>query len=180
MEAERKRVANELRSTGSAEAEKIRADADRQREVILAEAYRDAQKIKGEGDAKAAAHLRAGLPAESGVLRVLPQPRGLRQSFRSKTRRMVLEPNSDFFKYLKDAAGKPGGEEMHGAHGHDHASLDGLRADAGDRGPAAVPRAALWRETFRRLMQLTDGQIRFIGLTSMLAGLDPALPGAEL
>ncbi len=53
MEAERKRVANELRSEGSAEAEKIRADADRQREIIIAEAYRDAQKIKGEGDAKA-------------------------------------------------------------------------------------------------------------------------------
>ena len=55
MEAERKRVANELRSEGSAEAEKVRADADRQREVIVAEAYRDAQKVKGEGDAKAAA-----------------------------------------------------------------------------------------------------------------------------
>ena len=55
MEAERKRVANELRSTGAAESEKIQADADRQREVILAEAYRDAQKIKGEGDAKASA-----------------------------------------------------------------------------------------------------------------------------
>ena len=54
MEAERKRVANELRSEGSAEAEKIRADADRQREIIIAEAYRDAQKIKGEGDAEAA------------------------------------------------------------------------------------------------------------------------------
>ena len=53
MEAERKRVANELRSTGSAEGEKIRADADRQREVIIAEAYREAQKVKGEGDAKA-------------------------------------------------------------------------------------------------------------------------------
>jgi membrane protease subunit HflC len=55
MEAERKRIANELRSTGSAEGERIRADADRQREVVLAEAYRDAQKIKGEGDAKSAA-----------------------------------------------------------------------------------------------------------------------------
>ena len=54
MEAERKRVANELRSEGSAEAEKIRADADRQREVIIADAYRDAQKIKGEGDSTAA------------------------------------------------------------------------------------------------------------------------------
>ena len=55
MEAERKRVANELRSEGSAEAEKIRADADRQREVIIANAYRDAQKIKGDGDAQATA-----------------------------------------------------------------------------------------------------------------------------
>jgi membrane protease subunit HflC len=54
MEAERKRVANELRSTGAAEGEKIRADADRQREVAIANAYRDAQKIKGEGDAEAA------------------------------------------------------------------------------------------------------------------------------
>ena len=53
MEAERKRVANELRSTGAAEGEKIRADADRQREVTLANAYREAQKIKGEGDAEA-------------------------------------------------------------------------------------------------------------------------------
>ena len=54
MEAERKRVANELRSTGAAEGEKIRADADRQREIAIANAYRDAQKIKGEGDAEAA------------------------------------------------------------------------------------------------------------------------------
>jgi len=55
MESERKRVASELRSNGSAEAEKIRADAEKQREIIIAEAYRDAQRIKGEGDAKAAA-----------------------------------------------------------------------------------------------------------------------------
>ncbi len=54
MEAERKRVASELRSLGSAEAEKIRADADRQREIIVAEAYREAQVVKGNGDAQAA------------------------------------------------------------------------------------------------------------------------------
>ena len=54
MESERRRVANELRSLGAAESEQIRADADRQRQVILAEAYRQAQKIKGEGDAKSA------------------------------------------------------------------------------------------------------------------------------
>src|SRR5207302_2172650 len=55
MESERKRVANELRSQGGAESEKIRADADRQREVILADAYKQAQKTKGEGDARASA-----------------------------------------------------------------------------------------------------------------------------
>jgi len=59
MEAERKRVANELRSTGGAESEKIRADADRQREVLLAQAYRDAQRTKGEGDARASRSTRA-------------------------------------------------------------------------------------------------------------------------
>ncbi len=74
METERKRVANELRSQGAAEAEKIRADADRQREVIVAEAYRDAQKIKGEGDAKAHCDLRPGLRPEPRVLCLLSQP----------------------------------------------------------------------------------------------------------
>jgi modulator of FtsH protease HflC len=74
MEAERKRVANELRSEGSAEAEKIRADADRQREVIVAEAYRDAQQTKGEGDAKASATYAQGVQSESGVLCLLSFP----------------------------------------------------------------------------------------------------------
>ncbi len=87
METERKRVANELRSQGAAEAEKIRADADRQREVIVAEAYRDAQKIKGEGDAKAAAHLCAGLRPESRVLCLLPQPGSLSTEFPQQERR---------------------------------------------------------------------------------------------
>ncbi len=77
MESERKRVANELRSTGAAESEKIRADADRQREVILADAYKQAQKIKGEGDAKASAIYAAGIRPESGVLLLLSQPRDL-------------------------------------------------------------------------------------------------------
>ena len=65
MEAERKRVANELRSTGAAESEKIRADADRQREVVLAEAYRDAQKVMGDGDSQAAAIYSAAFQKDS-------------------------------------------------------------------------------------------------------------------
>jgi membrane protease subunit HflC len=85
METERKRVANELRSEGAAEAEKIKADADRQREVVVAEAYREAQKIKGEGDAKAAA-VYARPSAQSRVLCLLPQPRGLPQQFQEQGR----------------------------------------------------------------------------------------------
>lgn len=101
MEAERKRVANELRSTGAAESEKIRADADRQREVVLAEAYRNAQEIKGEGDAKAAA-IYAGAFQENpefyGFYRSMD---AYKQSFKDKGDMMVLEPSSEFFKYLK-------------------------------------------------------------------------------
>ena len=107
MEAERKRVANELRSTGSAESEKIRADADRQREVILAQAYRDAQRIKGEGDAKATGlHARA-YEANPEFYAFYRSIEAYKQSFKSKSDVLVLEPNSEFFKYLK-SGGKAG------------------------------------------------------------------------
>ena len=87
MEAERKRVANELRSTGSAEAERIRADADKQREVILAEAYRDAQKIKGEGDAKAAAIYAQAFSQNPEFYSFYRSMEAYKSSFRSKSRR---------------------------------------------------------------------------------------------
>ena len=106
MEAERKRIANELRSTGSAEAERIRADAERQREVILAEAYRDAQKIKGEGDAKGAALYAQAFSQNPEFFAFYRSMEAYKQSFRAKSDLMVLEPNSDFFRYLKDASGK--------------------------------------------------------------------------
>jgi membrane protease subunit HflC len=111
MEAERKRIANELRSTGSAEAERIRADAERQREVILAEAYRDAQKIKGEGDAKGAALYAQAFSQNPEFFAFYRSMEAYKQSFKGKSDLMVLEPNSDFFRYLKDAAGKPGGRK---------------------------------------------------------------------
>jgi membrane protease subunit HflC len=107
MEAERKRIANELRSTGSAEAERIRADADRQREVVLAEAYRDAQKIKGEGDAKAASIYAQAFSQNPEFFAFYRSMEAYKSSFRSKSDLVVLEPNSDFFRYLRDAAGKP-------------------------------------------------------------------------
>ncbi len=101
MEAERKRVANELRSEGSAEAEKIRADADRQREIIIAEAYRDAQKIKGEGDAKSTSTYAQAFGQNPEFYAFYRSLEAYRGSFKSKNDVLVVEPNSDFFKYMK-------------------------------------------------------------------------------
>jgi len=105
MEAERKRVANELRSEGAAEAEKIRADADKQREVIVAEAYRDAQRTKGEGDAKAAATYAQAFNQNPEFFAFYRSLEAYRNSFQSKNDIVVLEPNSDFFKYMKSVGG---------------------------------------------------------------------------
>jgi modulator of FtsH protease HflC len=105
MEAERKRVANELRSTGSAEAEKIRADADKQREVIIAEAYRDAQRTKGEGDGRAAAIYSEAFGKNPEFYAFYRSMEAYKQSFSSKNDVMVLQPNSEFFRYLKSPRG---------------------------------------------------------------------------
>jgi membrane protease subunit HflC len=107
MDAERKRVANELRATGNAESEKIRADADRQREVILAQAYRDAQRIKGEGDAKAASIYAGAFNRNPEFYAFYRSLDVYKQSFKSKSDVMVLDAGSPFFKYLK-GAGKEG------------------------------------------------------------------------
>jgi membrane protease subunit HflC len=111
MEAERKRIANELRSTGAAEAERIRADADRQREVILAEAYRDAQRVKGEGDARAAAEYAKAFAQNPEFYSFYRSMEAYRASFRARSDLLLLEPNSDFFRYLKDSAGRAGGKK---------------------------------------------------------------------
>jgi modulator of FtsH protease HflC len=101
MEAERKRVANELRSTGFAEGEKIRADADRQREVIVANAYRDAQKIKGEGDARAAAAYAEAFGRDPQFAQFYRSLDAYKQSFNKKSDVMVLDPSSDFFRAMQ-------------------------------------------------------------------------------
>ncbi len=106
METERKRVANELRSQGSAEAEKIRADADRQREVIVAEAYRDAQKTKGEGDAKAASIYGRAFGENAEFYAFYRSLEAYRNSFRNRSDVLVVEPGNDFFKYMK-SSGRP-------------------------------------------------------------------------
>jgi membrane protease subunit HflC len=102
MEAERKRVANELRSTGAAEGEKIRADADRQREVTVANAYRDAQKIKGEGDAEAARVYAESFGRDPQFAQFYRSLDAYKASFNKKTDVMVVDPSSsEFFKVLR-------------------------------------------------------------------------------
>ena len=101
MEAERKRVANELRSQGAAEAEKIRADADRQREIIIAEAYRSAQKIKGEGDARATAIYAEAFGQNPEFYSFYRSLEAYRSSFAGKDDVLVVDPGADFFKHMK-------------------------------------------------------------------------------
>jgi membrane protease subunit HflC len=101
MESERKRVANELRATGQAEGEKIKAEADRQRQIIVAEAYRDAQKAKGEGDAQASRIYAEAYQRNPEFFSFYRSMEAYRQSMRSKADVMVVDPSSDFFKYLK-------------------------------------------------------------------------------
>jgi membrane protease subunit HflC len=102
MEAERKRVANELRSTGAAEGEKIRADADRQREVTIANAYRDAQKIKGEGDAEAARIYGEAFGKDPQFAQFYRSLDAYKASFANKSDVMVLDPSSsEFFKVFR-------------------------------------------------------------------------------
>jgi membrane protease subunit HflC len=105
MESERKQVANELRSTGAAEGERIRADADRQREVIVAEAYRDAQKIKGEGDAQASALYADAFGRDPQFAQFYRSLEAYRTSFRQKSDVMVLDPSADFFRALRGSGG---------------------------------------------------------------------------
>lgn len=101
MKSERLRVANEARSTGGADGEKIRADADRQRQVIVAEAYREAQKVKGEGDAKASAIYAEAFGRDPAFAQFYRSLEAYRTTWRNKTDVMVVDPSSDFFKAMR-------------------------------------------------------------------------------
>ena len=105
MEAERKRVANELRSTGAAEGEKIRADADRQREVTVANAYREAQMIKGEGDAEAARIYADSFGRDAQFAKFYRSLEACKATFNKKSDLMVLDPSSDFFNAMRSSGG---------------------------------------------------------------------------
>ena len=106
MIAERKRIANQLRSEGSAASEKIRADADKQREVIIAEAFGNAQKMKGEGDAKASEIYASAYSKNPEFYAFYRSQEAYKNSFKSKSDVMVLDPKSEFFKYMRSAGGK--------------------------------------------------------------------------
>ena len=101
MESERRRVANELRSLGAAESEKIRADADRQRQVILADAYRAAQKIKGEGDGRASFIYASAYGQNPEFYAFYRSLEAYKATFRNKSDMLVLDPSSEFFQYFK-------------------------------------------------------------------------------
>ena len=107
MESERKRVANEARSTGAAEGDKIRADADRQREVIVAEAYRDAQKVMGEGDAQASTLYAEAFGRDAQFAQFYRSLSAYRASFKNKSDVMVVDPGSDFFKAMRGSGTAP-------------------------------------------------------------------------
>lgn len=101
MEAERKRVASEERSKGAAQAERIRAAADRESEVILAEAYRDAQVAKGEGDAEASRIYAQAFSRDPEFARFYRSLEAYRKSFSDESDVMVVDPSADFFSYIE-------------------------------------------------------------------------------
>jgi membrane protease subunit HflC len=103
MEAERKRVANEQRSIGAAEGEKIRADADRQREVLLAEAYSAAQKVKGDGDATASAIYAEAFGKNPDFAEFYRSLEAYRATFKTRSDFLVIDPSSEFFKYMRSS-----------------------------------------------------------------------------
>jgi len=106
MNAERKSVANELRSQGFADSEKIRAVAEKERDIIITEAYKDAQKIKGEGDATAAKIYADAFSKYQDFYDFFRSLEAYRKSFKGKDDILVLDPNSDFFKFLKSPDSK--------------------------------------------------------------------------
>ncbi len=106
MRAERERVARDLRAKGAEAAERIRANADRERVVIIADAYRGAEKLRGEGDGKAAEIYANAYKQDSEFYAFYRSLNAYKNSFQGNSDMLVIQPDSDFFRYLKDSAGK--------------------------------------------------------------------------
>lgn len=102
MQSERKRVANDLRANGSAESERIRADADRQRETVVAEAYKDSQSLRGAGDARASRAYADAFGKNPDFASFYRSLEAYRASFQGPGDVMVVEPTSEFFRYFRD------------------------------------------------------------------------------
>jgi membrane protease subunit HflC len=100
MTAEREKEARELRSTGKERAEKIRASADRERTIELANAYRDAEELRGEGDAKAASIYADAYQRDPEFYAFMRSLNAYKNAFANKGDILLVEPDSDFFKYL--------------------------------------------------------------------------------
>ncbi|MGD8937137.1 MAG: protease modulator HflC [Thiogranum sp.] len=106
MQAERARVAKEFRSQGAEEAEKIRADADRQRQVLIANAYRDAEQTRGQGDARAAEIYANAYSKDKEFYSFYRSLQAYKQSFQQGQDMMLLQPEGEFFEYFNGAKGK--------------------------------------------------------------------------
>lgn len=107
MEAERARVAKDFRSRGFEAAERIRADADRQRSIILAEAFRDAEQVRGEGDAKAAEIYANAFERDADFFAFYRSMNAYQRAINSKSDVLVLEPDTDFFRFFNQRLGQP-------------------------------------------------------------------------
>jgi membrane protease subunit HflC len=103
MDAERSRVAKELRAQGAEEAEKIRADAERKREITLANAFREAEQVRGEGDAKATAVYADAFGRDSEFYTLYRSLNAYKETFQTEKDLLVIEPDSEFFRYFKKA-----------------------------------------------------------------------------
>ncbi len=108
MEAERTRVATDLRSKGAEAAERIRADADRQRTVILAEAYREAEQLRGDGDARAAEIYANAYEKDPEFYAFYRSLNAYKASFANKSDIMIIQPDTEFFRYFGDMDGNAG------------------------------------------------------------------------
>jgi len=105
MRSERERDARDFRSKGAEAAERVKAEADKQSKVILAEAYRDAEEVRGEGDAKASNIYSTSFSKDPEFYRFYRSLEAYKETFREKSDVMLIQPDSAFFRYLKNSKG---------------------------------------------------------------------------
>ena len=106
MKAEREKEARILRSEGREQAEKIRADADRQKTILVANAYRDAEQTRGKGDAEAASTYAKAYNKDPEFYAFMRSLNAYKEAFSSKGDVLLVDPDSDFFRYLNSQSGK--------------------------------------------------------------------------